>query len=134
MKLGPRRILKRLIAFVLLATAMLFAGAAGVGLMLSAPAHSAIESPPAELSAEAIEFPSTSGATIRGWFVAGQPGRGVVVLMHGLRGNRVPMVRRALALKSDGYAVLLFDFQAHGESGGARITFGYREGTGRGRG
>jgi len=122
------RAFKRLLVFAFVATVGLLAAAAGVGLLLYAPAHSTIEAPPAELNAQAVEFPSASGATIRGWFVAGQPGRGVVVLMHGLRGNRLPMVRRALALKSDGYAVLLFDFQAHGASGGSRITFGYREG------
>jgi len=122
------RTLKRLVVLALVATAALFTAGAGVGLLLSAPAHSAIEPPPGELNAEAVEFPSSSGATIRGWFVAGEPGHVVVVLMHGLRGNRLPMVRRALALKSDGYAVLLFDFQAHGASGGVRITFGAREG------
>jgi uncharacterized protein len=31
-------------------------------------------------------------------------------------------------LREAGYSVLLFDFQAHGESTGSRITFGHREG------
>jgi uncharacterized protein len=48
--------------------------------------------------------------------------------MHGVRGNRLAMVQRARMLQAVGFAVLLFDFQAHGESTGARITFGYREG------
>ena len=56
-----------------------------------------------------------------------QPGQGAVVLMHGVRGNRLSMVRRAETLHAQGYAVLLFDFQAHGESSGERITFGYLE-------
>jgi len=119
--------LKRLIAFTLVAIVALVAGAAGVGLLLSAPAHSSIEAPPAALNAEAVEFASGSGATIRGWFVAGEPGHGVVVLMHGLRANRTSMARRARLLKAAGYAVLLFDFQAHGASGGSRITFGHLE-------
>jgi fermentation-respiration switch protein FrsA (DUF1100 family) len=37
------------------------------------------------------------------------------------------MVPRARFLHAAGYAVLLFDFQAHGESGGANITFGALE-------
>jgi len=37
------------------------------------------------------------------------------------------MVERALFLRSDGYSVLLIDFQATGESKGDRITFGWRE-------
>src|SRR5258705_6193195 len=38
------------------------------------------------------------------------------------------MVRRAVMLKEAGIAALLIDFQAHGESTGARITFGQLEG------
>jgi fermentation-respiration switch protein FrsA (DUF1100 family) len=30
-------------------------------------------------------------------------------------------------LRDHGFAVLLFDFQAHGESGGERVTYGWRE-------
>lgn len=54
-------------------------------------------------------------------------GGGGIVLMHGVRGNRLQMVRRAEALHAHGFAVLLFDFQAHGESPGQRITYGRLE-------
>lgn len=37
------------------------------------------------------------------------------------------MLDRARFLSRSGYAVLLFDFQAHGESQGRHITFGYLE-------
>ncbi len=47
--------------------------------------------------------------------------------MHGVRGNRTSMLERARLLSHAGYAVLLFDFQAHGESPGNHITFGYLE-------
>lgn len=47
--------------------------------------------------------------------------------MHGVRGTRLAMLDRARFLSRAGYAVLLFDFQAHGESFGNHITFGYRE-------
>ncbi|MBO0752815.1 MAG: alpha/beta hydrolase [Bradyrhizobiaceae bacterium] len=47
--------------------------------------------------------------------------------MHGIRSNRLSMVRRARLLSAAGFSVLLFDFQAHGESTGARITFGHLE-------
>jgi len=57
----------------------------------------------------------------------GQSGRGAVVLMHGVRANRLSMIDRARFLARAGYTVLLFDFQAHGESSGNQITFGYRE-------
>jgi uncharacterized protein len=129
---GLRRFLrsptKILALIVLVGAAGLFVPVIAVGLMLSAPARMTVGAPPADLNAETIEFQSASGATIRGWFVAGRPGGGAVVLMHGLRGNRLAMVRRARLLRSAGFSVLLFDFQAHGESTGNRITFGALEG------
>lgn len=112
----------------LVGIAGLCAAVIGVGLKLSSPAQAPIGAPPADLKAEAVEFQSASDATIRGWFIAGQPGHGAVVLMHGVRANRLSMVRRARLLSARGFAVLLFDFQAHGASTGTRITFGHLEG------
>ena len=47
--------------------------------------------------------------------------------MHGVRANRLSQVERARLFRAAGYDVLLFDFQAHGESPGELITFGYLE-------
>jgi alpha-beta hydrolase superfamily lysophospholipase len=120
--------LRRIAILILVGIVGLCAAVVGVGLRLSAPAQTTIGAPPPDLKAEAVEFQSASGATIRGWFIAGQPGQGAIVLMHGVRANRLSMVRRARLLSARGFAVLLFDFQAHGTSTGARITFGHLEG------
>jgi fermentation-respiration switch protein FrsA (DUF1100 family) len=106
----------------------LCASVVGVGLLLSAPATSEIGDPPSDLAAENVTMSSGSGATLRGWFIQGRPGGGIIVLMHGVRANRLAMVVRARMLHAAGYSVLLFDFQAHGESSGKRITFGHLEG------
>ncbi len=100
-----------------------------VGLRLSAPRSAVIGPPPAELpGAEAVSIQSGSGATLRGWWVpADDPRGGAVVLMHGVWENRLRMVRRARVLHDNGFSVLLFDFQAHGESTGRRITYGKLE-------
>lgn len=82
---------------------------------------------PADLRGRAVEFESASGATIRGWLLPGERGAGAVVLMHGVRGSRLNMLGRARFLSAAGYTVLLFDFQAHGESEGSSITTGYLE-------
>ena len=50
-----------------------------------------------------------------------------MILMHGVRANRLAMLGRGRFLNSNGFTVLLFDFQAHGESEGKHITFGYLE-------
>jgi alpha-beta hydrolase superfamily lysophospholipase len=82
---------------------------------------------PQNLAVEQVTFPSESGATIHGWFVASQTNRGVVILQHGIHADKSTLVERARFLSQAGYAVLLFDFQAHGESIGKQITFGFLE-------
>ena len=98
-----------------------------IGSVLVSPANHPIGNPPTNIKVEAVEFPSASGALIHGWFVAGKPGRGAVILLHGVHADRRAMLARAEFLSRAGYAVLLFDFQGHGESLGTNITFGFLE-------
>lgn len=97
-----------------------------VGSALCAPANHPVARPN-DLAVEAVSFPSASGATISGWLVAGQTNRGIVILQHGVRADKSTLVERARFLSQAGYTVLLFDFQAHGESPGKKITFGFLE-------
>jgi fermentation-respiration switch protein FrsA (DUF1100 family) len=121
-----KRFARTLFAVVIVLVAV--AGVAWVtGGELSAPAQRLVGAPPADLGAENVVFPSASGSQIHGWFAPGTSGRGAVLLLHGVRGDRRDMVSRAEFLHRLGYAVLLIDFQAHGESPGDRITFGDRE-------
>lgn len=97
------------------------------GSFLSAPSRALVGSLPSDLTGSSVKFPSESGATLHGWLIPGKKGTGAVVLMHGVRANRLSMINRARFLVKAGYTVLLFDFQAHGESSGNHITFGYLE-------
>lgn len=97
------------------------------GSSLSAPAKATVGALPADFAGSSVQFASESGGVLHGWFIPGQKGAGAVVLMHGVRANRSSMLERARFLSRAGYAVLLFDFQAHGESAGNHITFGYLE-------
>ena len=98
-----------------------------IGGVLVASANRAVGLPPENLRAEPVEFLSASGARLHGWFVAGESGKGVVVLMHGIHANRISLVSRAEFFSHAGYSVLLFDFQGHGESIAKTITFGHLE-------
>jgi len=98
-----------------------------VGSVASAPAHEVIGPPPSDLPIERVTIQSPSGSRLSGWFIAGRPRTGAVLLMHGIRANRLDMLDRARVLHRNGFATLLFDFQAHGESTGRHITFGYLE-------
>src|SRR5205823_339824 len=59
------------------------------GLVMSAPVRGVIGAPPTDLNAESVTISSASGATLQGWFVAGRPGGGAIVLMHGVHANRL---------------------------------------------
>jgi fermentation-respiration switch protein FrsA (DUF1100 family) len=98
------------------------------GYLFVCPFRATIGPPPADLGATAVMFMSRSGATLRGWYAPGESGRGAIVLVHGIHADRRVMLPRARFLHRAGYAVLLFDLQAHGESTGDRITFGAKEG------
>jgi fermentation-respiration switch protein FrsA (DUF1100 family) len=98
------------------------------GSVLIAPAPAPIPDAALPLPHETVEFRGPSGNVLRGWFVpAASDARGTIVLMHGVRANRLSMVGRAEMLHRAGFAVLLFDFQAHGESPGDHITMGWLE-------
>jgi len=99
----------------------------GVGGVLVAPANHPIGPPSASLHVQNVEFSSASGTTIHGWFLPGAPGQGAMVLLHGVHADRTTLVPRAEFLARAGYAVLLIDFQGHGESQGKQITFGHLE-------
>src|SRR5215468_9157920 len=99
----------------------------GAGSFLSRPANHSVGPIPAYLHGRDVEFESGSGSKLRGWLIPGRKGGGAVVLMHGFRGDRRQMLGRASFLNEAGYSVLLFDFQAHGESPGKQITIGYLE-------
>jgi alpha-beta hydrolase superfamily lysophospholipase len=112
------------------ALALIAAGAIATlaaGELLSRPMRSDAGPAPADLQAESVALPVPQGGTVRGWLVRGTPGKGAVLLLHGVRSSRVQMVGRARFLRAAGYSSLLIDLPAHGESSGERITFGMRE-------
>lgn len=80
--------------------------------------------PPLDLQASNITYASGAGVLIHGWLVPGKPKQGVVLLLHPVRGDRRDMISRAEFLRKRGYAVLMIDFQSHGENRGYRITYG----------
>jgi alpha-beta hydrolase superfamily lysophospholipase len=98
-----------------------------VGSESAAPAPRHIGEPPADLPIETVAIPSGSGSRLAAWFIPGEARKGAILLLHGIRANRLEMLGRARLFHRLGFAVLLFDFQAHGESPGDHMTFGYLE-------
>lgn len=116
----------RMIVGLLVTGCVLFGGLWIVGDLLVHPAQTSVGAPPSDFPARMVTFQSASGTLIHGWFARGQ-GRGGILLLHGVRANRLAILDRARFLHAAGYSVLLIAFQASGESIGDAITFGYLE-------
>jgi len=114
--------MRKTLSWLVLAAVLALAGSFLLGHLLSAPVPRSIGRAPADLNAADVEF-----GGVKGWFVPANTSGPCVLLMHGVRADRRSMIERARLLKRAGYSSLLFDFQAHGESPGPRITFGHRE-------
>lgn len=115
--------------FVAAAVAVLVVagGALRAGDELTRPAPAASGGPAPGLDVEPLAFRSESNALLAAWFSPGAQGGGAILLLHAVRSNEHAMLPRARFLNAQGFAVLAIDLQAHAESEGERITFGYRE-------
>ena len=68
------------------------------------------------------------GITLRGWQVRPpSPNGDWVLLFHGVSDNRTGLLGAAEILLRHGYSVVMMDLRAHGESGGAMATYGWKE-------
>lgn len=115
---------------VILLVEMLGACAAAtllLGEALTRPVLRTVGPPPAGLSAQPVRISHADGKSVAGWLLPGRTGAGAVLLLHSIGADRRQMLGRARFLQREGYAALLIDLQAHGESSGRRMGFGYRE-------
>ena len=75
-----------------------------------------------------VSVTADDGTTLRGWSIRPLHGKAdAVILLHGVADNRMGMIGYADLLLRHGYAVLLPDARAHGESGGELATYGVKE-------
>ncbi len=97
-------------------------------LLISPPHHPLARTPSDEgiSSYQEVSFTSSDGTILRGWYIPSRNGA-AIILCHGLAANRTQALPEARALTGQGYGVLLFDWRAHGESGGEFSTMGVRE-------
>lgn len=111
--------------------AALLVVAAGVvvvaGWLLVRPHRTVVGAPPPDLAAKPVTFEAKDGVSLSGWLVRGEPGRGALLLMHGIRASRRQMLNVARLLARERFTLLLFDFRAEGESEGERISVGFFE-------
>lgn len=97
------------------------------GWLYSHPVQRGVGKPPADLGAETVTFPSAENVTVHGWWCSGELRRGTILLLPGIRADRLSMVNRARFLHRAGYSVLLIDLRGTGETIGPQITMGWAE-------
>jgi pimeloyl-ACP methyl ester carboxylesterase len=115
------------LALALLAGAILVAGGISWRLASSfiAPANHSVTMP-ADFPAAAVSIAGDGHSIAASWRNLGGNSP-VVLLVHGAGGDRRSTLPRARLLVEVGFSVLLIDLQAHGETPGESITFGWRE-------
>ena len=119
---------KRILVAALLVGSLVYVGAAWwIGGQLVAPANRTIGAAPEGLPVESFSVDSESGSTIAGWYVPNLDAQATVVLLHPIRSNRKSMLGRARLFHEAGFAIVMVDLQAHGESPGEHITIGHLE-------
>jgi pimeloyl-ACP methyl ester carboxylesterase len=74
-----------------------------------------------------VEFSSSDGVALKGWWNAGDDTKPAIIFSHGLNRSRLEMLERGAESSRRGYGVLLFDLRNHGESAQAYTTLGIHE-------
>jgi len=81
----------------------------------------------AGLAFETVSFNATDGTALEGWKIVADYARPWIIGCHGLGSNRSDLLEIAAMLHKARFNVFLFDFRAHGGSGGRFTSFGLTE-------
>jgi uncharacterized protein len=79
------------------------------------------------LAAEAAEFQSGDGLTLRGWYIPAANAVKTIIICSGANGSLDADVPVSVWLHEAGFNVLLFNWRAHGQSEGNVVTLGFNE-------
>ena len=123
-----KRVLRLAMALSLASVLVLAVGVWIAGTAALTPLPRAVRVAPPDLMVEPMTLRAEGAPDLVGWLAPEQGDLcGVVIILHGRGGARDDMLARARLLTEAGFAVALFDFQGHGESGGDVRGLGYRE-------
>ena len=130
-----KRILKRVIITLLIIFVVLIYGVLPIWFSSVAvnaktrPMDRQLTETPASYKADFrdVEFQTSDGVKISGWLMPSRGKRATIIYSHGLFRSRRELLERAADLWQLGYGALLYDSRNHGDSGKARVSFGYNE-------
>ena len=83
------------------------------------------------LASEKLSVTAVDDAELVGYWVktSEDSAKGVIILVHGIGGCKEGFLEVSEKLAKDGIESIVFDNRAHGESGGAFCTYGFKEKT-----
>jgi uncharacterized protein len=127
--------MRTMLRYMLVLLITLSVGYLGVGLLvvlwMTSPSRRSPEATPASvgLGYREVEFPSTDGIRLSAWWVPAEGSSLAAVFVPGWGGYKFDehLLQTVPVYHDAGYAVLLLDLRAQGESDGTRRTLGYRE-------
>lgn len=76
---------------------------------------------------EAVQIAGRDGITLDAWFVPSPGAKRTIVICHGAGASKGNFIWFLTPLAHRGYNLVLFDFRAHGGSGGRLCTYGIHE-------
>ncbi len=79
------------------------------------------------LAFEEVQFTSRDHENLVGWWIPHETPIGTVIMCHGQNGSMDGDTHHAVPLHEAGFNVFMFDFRAHGRSGGDCVTMGMYE-------
>jgi uncharacterized protein len=79
------------------------------------------------LAWEDIRLRTSDGIELKGWWIPAKAATRTLIFLHGYGGTYDPDLKYVPAFHAKGFNVLLFDFRAHGRSGGGYTTVGALE-------
>ena len=80
-----------------------------------------------DLPFENIRFSTTNHLVIKGWWIPSRNSERTIIMLHGYGGSMDPDLKYVPHLHTARFNVLMFDFRAHGRSGGRISTIGALE-------
>ncbi|MCP3982449.1 MAG: alpha/beta hydrolase [bacterium] len=89
--------------------------------------EAAIDFEAMELRVTDVELNSLDDVPLSAWWIAGDAARPTIVLCHDVGSGKGALLNLGLALRDQGFNLLLFDFRGHGSSGPAPTTLGLAE-------
>lgn len=81
-----------------------------------------------DLNAQEVAIDVEDSLQLKGyWVKTDQEEKGVIVMVHGIGGNKEAFIPICRTLSRQGYSSLIFDGRSHGESDGEYCTYGFYE-------